>query len=146
MLYASLSGLTGLPITGASPPIFDAEKNSGSIRAKSFSCSMRCSSTDPTMPREPTKPTRIRRRLRVTDVDDCSTATLSFIGLNLRRYSKRRMQPRHRARIHIPTVTEGVGAAGALDCKTELAIQVQSGQVVRVHPQLESLVVEPGVG
>src|SRR5271165_7370047 len=144
---ASLSAPTGLPIEGPSPPAFEAEKNAGSINAKSFSCSMRCSSTDPTMPREPTKPTRIMCCPLVTIGDDSrSTATPSFIGLRLPYRPERRVQSRHGAGIHVPPVAKCIGAAGSLDCKPELSIQVQSCQVVRVHPEFEPLVVEPGVG
>src|SRR5690606_31779975 len=42
---------------GAAPPALLVEKNTGSIRAKSFSSRMRCMRTEPTMPRQPTRPT-----------------------------------------------------------------------------------------
>ena len=41
------------------PPVFDVEKNSGSIKSKSFSCDIRSIRTEPTMPRQPTKPTSL---------------------------------------------------------------------------------------
>ena len=50
-----------LPIAGPVPPARDVEKNTGSIWSKSRSSSIRCTSTDPTMPRQPTIPTRIVR-------------------------------------------------------------------------------------
>ncbi|KAG0922102.1 hypothetical protein G6F31_020047 [Rhizopus arrhizus] len=42
---------------GAAPPALLVEKNTGSISAKSFSSRMRCMSTEPTIPRQPTRPT-----------------------------------------------------------------------------------------
>src|SRR6185436_1247741 len=59
MLRASFSAQTLLPIAGPSPPICDVVKNTGSIWSKSPSCCMRCISTEPTIPRQPTKPTRL---------------------------------------------------------------------------------------
>src|SRR6218665_1434500 len=44
---------------GALPPASDVEKNNGSIRSKSSSSVMRCISTEPTMPRQPTKPVNL---------------------------------------------------------------------------------------
>ena len=42
---------------GASPPTLEVVKKTGEISLKSFSSSMRFISTEPTMPRQPTKPT-----------------------------------------------------------------------------------------
>ncbi len=53
------------PIAGTLPPALDVEKNTGSIVSKSRSSSMRCISTDPTIPRQPTNPTRIAIPLTV---------------------------------------------------------------------------------
>ncbi len=41
------------------PPAFDVEKNTGSIDSKSRSSRIRCMRTDPTIPRQPTNPTRM---------------------------------------------------------------------------------------
>src|SRR5574343_78332 len=59
MSFASLSGGTSLPTSGPLPPGFEVVKNTGSIRSKSRSSRMRCMRTEPTMPRQPIKPTRI---------------------------------------------------------------------------------------
>jgi hypothetical protein len=58
MFFASLSAGAPAANSGALPPTFDVVKNTGSMWAKSFSSRMRCISTDPTMPRQPTRPTR----------------------------------------------------------------------------------------
>src|SRR3977135_1231585 len=58
MLFASLSGAVSFPMNGPIPPTREVEKNTGSISAKSRSACMRCISTDPTIPRQPTIPTR----------------------------------------------------------------------------------------
>jgi UDP-N-acetylmuramate--alanine ligase len=42
----------------ARPPTLEVVKNTGSIKSKSCSSSMRCISTEPTMPRQPIRPTR----------------------------------------------------------------------------------------
>jgi hypothetical protein len=55
---ASFSAGVSLPMAGPWPPTLDVVKNTGSIRAKSFSAIIRSISTEPTMPRQPTKPTR----------------------------------------------------------------------------------------
>src|SRR6266571_1569366 len=57
-LLASLSGAVSLPMKGPKLPTCEVEKNTGSISAKSRSACMRCMSTDPTIPRHPTNPTR----------------------------------------------------------------------------------------
>ena len=57
-LFASLSGAVSLPTNGPSSPTREVEKNTGSISARSRSACMRCISTDPTIPRQPTNPTR----------------------------------------------------------------------------------------
>src|SRR5262252_755175 len=57
-LLASLKGALSLPTKGPISPTREVEKNTGSISAKSRSACMRCMSTDPTIPRQPTKPTR----------------------------------------------------------------------------------------
>src|SRR6218665_3273510 len=44
---------------GALPPASDVEKNNGSIRSKSRSSVMRCTSAEPPMPRQPTKPVNL---------------------------------------------------------------------------------------
>jgi hypothetical protein len=44
---------------GAAPPAFDVEKNTGSMRSKSRSATIRSMSTEPTMPRQPTNPTNL---------------------------------------------------------------------------------------
>ena len=57
--FASLSGPVALPPTfGPGAPTCDVVKNTGSIEPKSPSASMRCISTEPTIPRHPTNPTR----------------------------------------------------------------------------------------
>src|SRR3990167_1415343 len=59
MLNASCSVVSFRACAGALPPAFEVEKNRGSIRSKSFSCTMRSIRTEPTMPRQPTKPTNL---------------------------------------------------------------------------------------
>src|SRR3954467_3968842 len=54
---ALFSLVSFLAIFGASPPGFDVVKNTGSMWAKSPSSCMRCIRTEPTIPRQPTKPT-----------------------------------------------------------------------------------------
>src|SRR6476469_4763643 len=56
---AYLSVAPDLPILGPGAPAFELEKKTGSVRGKSFASSIRSPSTDPTMPRHPTKPTLI---------------------------------------------------------------------------------------
>jgi hypothetical protein len=46
-------------IGGAAPPAFDVEKNTGSMKSKSRSATIRSMSTEPTMPRQPTNPTNL---------------------------------------------------------------------------------------
>ncbi len=60
MFIASCSGAAASlpPKDGALPPAFEVEKYTGSMKAKSPSSTMRCISTEPTMPRQPTRPTR----------------------------------------------------------------------------------------
>src|SRR3569833_1487953 len=67
-LRASLSGGTSLPTAGALPPVCEVVKNTGSITSKSRSACMRCISTEPTMPRQPIKPTRIIAPSSLVDV------------------------------------------------------------------------------
>eukprot|EP00952_Eustigmatos_sp_NYUAD-ZCMA_P001166 5179-Eustigmatos_ZCMA.PRE.1 len=57
MSLASARGASVLANAGALPPALLVLKNTVSIRSKSFSSCMRCISTEPTMPRHPTKPT-----------------------------------------------------------------------------------------
>ena len=57
-LFASLSGAVSFPMKGPSSPTREVEKKTGSINAKSRSACIRCISTDPTIPRQPTTPTR----------------------------------------------------------------------------------------
>src|SRR5436190_918168 len=147
MSWASLSAPTGRPIAGPSPPTFDVVKNSGSISAKSFSSSMRSISTDPTMPRQPTNPTRIGAFLLVASpAASGRSATRSFIGIRHLDQLERRVKPRHRVGVHVRAVAERVRAASTLDRKPEFAIKVQCRQVVRVYGELEPLIVEPAVG
>src|ERR1700712_5264824 len=47
-----------LPTDGPWPPTLEVVKNTGSIRSKSRSSSIRCMSTEPTIPRQPIRPTR----------------------------------------------------------------------------------------
>src|SRR5471032_678484 len=47
-----------LPTAGPWPPTLDVVKNTGSMRSKSCSSSIRCMSTEPTIPRQPIRPTR----------------------------------------------------------------------------------------
>ena len=54
---AALNGCHPRPIAGALPPACEVEKKTGSMWSKSRSSRMRCRSTDPTMPRQPTIPT-----------------------------------------------------------------------------------------
>ena len=57
MLLASFSGGVSLPPTlGPGPPALEVLKKCVSTSAKSFSSCMRCISTEPTMPRQPTIP------------------------------------------------------------------------------------------
>ena len=46
-------------LTGALPPFCEVVKNTGSIRSKSCSSRIRCIRTEPTIPRQPTRPTLI---------------------------------------------------------------------------------------
>ena len=57
MSFASLTGAAALPIAGPLPPACEVEKNTGSMWSKSRSSRMRCTRTEPTMPRQPTMPT-----------------------------------------------------------------------------------------
>ena len=57
MSLASFSNATSRPTSGALSPIWEVVKNTGSIKSKSRSARMRCMSTDPTIPRQPIKPT-----------------------------------------------------------------------------------------
>src|SRR5690349_24959461 len=57
MLRASPTGGVSRPMAGPLPPACEVEKNTGSIWSKSRSSRMRCTSTDPTIPRHPTMPT-----------------------------------------------------------------------------------------
>src|SRR6476659_9157377 len=59
MSVASRNGGVSLPIAGPLPPTFDVVKNDGSISSKSRSSSIRCISTEPTIPRQPTNPIRM---------------------------------------------------------------------------------------
>src|SRR5262245_11985973 len=45
------------PVSGPLPPACVVEKNTGSTWSKSCSSRIRCTSTDPTIPRQPTIPT-----------------------------------------------------------------------------------------
>ena len=54
-----LTGGTGLPIDGPAVPDWEVEKKSGLMRSKSRSSRMRCTSTEPTIPRQPIRPTCI---------------------------------------------------------------------------------------
>jgi hypothetical protein len=54
---ALFTGSTGLPISGPLPPAWEVEKNTGSTWSKSRSSRMRCTRTEPTIPRQPTTPT-----------------------------------------------------------------------------------------
>src|SRR4029453_11343487 len=56
---ASLTEGVRLPISGAAAPAWDVEKKTGSTRSKSRSSRMRCTRTEPTMPRQPMMPTFI---------------------------------------------------------------------------------------
>ena len=59
MSNASCSVISFFAIAGALPPALEVEKNSGSISPKSPSACMRSINTEPTMPRQPTKPTNL---------------------------------------------------------------------------------------
>ncbi|MDT4865683.1 hypothetical protein FQZ97_1005010 [compost metagenome] len=59
MSCASCSVVSFFAMAGALPPALEVEKNRGSIRSKSFSSTMRSINTEPTMPRQPTKPTNL---------------------------------------------------------------------------------------
>ncbi len=59
MSKALRSAVSFFAKAGAVPPAFEVLKNTGSIRSKSRSCAMRCISTEPTMPRQPTSPTKV---------------------------------------------------------------------------------------
>src|SRR3990170_2901949 len=57
--FASFTGGTGLPMDGPAVPDWDVEKKWGLMRSKSCSSRMRCTSTEPTIPRQPISPTCI---------------------------------------------------------------------------------------
>ena len=57
MSVALFTASTDLPTFGAFPPACEVEKKTGSIASKSRSSRMRCTSTEPTIPRQPTMPT-----------------------------------------------------------------------------------------
>src|SRR5947208_2303798 len=59
MSKAFCSDFSFLAWAGAAPLALEVEKNSGSIRSKSRSVVMRSMSTEPTMPRQPTRPTKV---------------------------------------------------------------------------------------
>ncbi len=59
MSYASCSRVSFFAIAGALPPAALVLKNSGSISSKSPSCCMRSIRTEPTIPRQPTRPTNL---------------------------------------------------------------------------------------
>ncbi|MNY49715.1 hypothetical protein D3C86_1851650 [compost metagenome] len=59
MSLASCSVVWVRAWAGALPPAFEVEKKMGSIRSKSPSACMRSINTEPTMPRQPTKPTNL---------------------------------------------------------------------------------------
>src|SRR5260221_5694450 len=128
---ASRSGAGALPMGGPLAPECDVEKRAGSMNSKSFSSIMRCISTEPTMPRHPTNPTRI-----------ISLLLLSFHG----RQHERRMHARHRVHVDILAGAERVRATRALDGEAELPVQSQRRKIVGVDPQFQALVVEPAVG
>ena len=56
---ASFSAGTSLPMSGPLPPGLEVVKNTGSTRSKSRSSFIRPISTEPTMPRQPIRPTFI---------------------------------------------------------------------------------------
>ena len=56
------------------PPAFEVEKYTGSIWAKSPSSTMRCMRTEPTIPRQPTRPTFFMMSIPVPDYSAASTA------------------------------------------------------------------------
>src|SRR5688500_14899175 len=62
---ASLTAGVRLPTSGPAAPACDVEKNTGSMKSKSRSSRMRCTSTDPTIPRQPMMPTFMCRPLLV---------------------------------------------------------------------------------
>ena len=74
MSMASLSGAPP-PSAGPFPPTFEVVKNTGSIRAKSPSSRMRCISTEPTMPRQPTRPTFFMISVPIDNYSAASTAS-----------------------------------------------------------------------
>src|SRR6185436_18105833 len=53
---ASFTGSVRLPICGPDAPVCDVEKKRGSTRSKSRSSRMRCTRTEPTIPRQPMSP------------------------------------------------------------------------------------------
>src|SRR4051794_31470764 len=55
--FASFTGCALPPIAGPLPPAWEVEKNTGSMRSKSPSACMRCTRTEPTIPRQPIRPT-----------------------------------------------------------------------------------------
>src|ERR1051325_990131 len=55
--FALCTAPVSLPIEGPLPPACEVEKNTGSTWSKSRSSRMRCTSTEPTIPRHPTIPT-----------------------------------------------------------------------------------------
>ena len=57
MSNASFKVFSFLACAGALPPEFEVEKKTGSIKSKSFSAIIRSISTEPTMPRQPKRPT-----------------------------------------------------------------------------------------
>src|SRR5258706_4405811 len=57
MSVALATGPCALPMSGPLPPACEVEKKTGSMWSKSFSSRIRCTSTEPTRPRQPTMPT-----------------------------------------------------------------------------------------
>src|SRR5256885_13320602 len=77
--FASLTAAVSLPIDGPLPPACEVEKNTGSKWSKSRSSRMRCTSTDPTMPRQPTMPTLNMR----ASLYGCRDRVAHFTGADL---------------------------------------------------------------
>src|SRR5450830_860516 len=85
MLLASLRMVSFFAMAGAAPPVFEVVKNTGSIWAKSPSSRMRCISTEPTIPRQPTKPTNfIIFSLKIKNLCQCLDDRVAhFFGADL---------------------------------------------------------------
>ena len=75
IFMASSNGFAPMPTSGPGLPDCEVVKNTGSNPWKSFSACMRSINTEPTMPRQPTKPTLNIANLTplIKPADSCKT-------------------------------------------------------------------------